>query len=132
LSLLSQPFTDYIKFKIDNNLVGQVDAKEGFYKEGNYESQNIPNPWTNRSLMAPFDQEFYLQIQLAVGGVSKYFPDVDESIENPGGKPWLNDSPQAATDFWTFRNSWLDEWDLKKGSTGSNFMIDYVRVWSWR
>jgi beta-glucanase (GH16 family) len=123
---------DYIQYKVDERVVGKIDANEGFYKAGDYEAEGVPNPWTKGTLMAPFDQEFYLQIQLAVGGVSKYFPDVNDDIENPGGKPWLNDSPQAATDFWTYRNSWLDEWDLVEGSTRSSLMVDYIKIWSLR
>jgi hypothetical protein len=36
--------------------------------------------------------QFYFILNVAVGGVNNFFPD---SAENPGGKPWLNTSPQV-------------------------------------
>jgi hypothetical protein len=36
--------------------------------------------------------QFYFVLNLAVGGVNNFFPD---DAENPGGKPWLNTSPQV-------------------------------------
>lgn len=38
--------------------------------------------------MAPFDQEFYLVINVAVGGINGFFPDMR-------GKPWNNVSPNV-------------------------------------
>lgn len=55
------------------------------------------NPWRlSATNMAPFDQEFFLVMNLAVGG-SQHFP--DDAI-NMMSKPWTNDSPTAAADFW--------------------------------
>jgi hypothetical protein len=36
--------------------------------------------------------QFYFAINLAVGGVNGYFP---ENAENPGGKPWRNNSTRV-------------------------------------
>jgi hypothetical protein len=36
--------------------------------------------------------QFYFIFNVAVGGVNYYFPD---DAQNPGGKPWLNTSPQV-------------------------------------
>ena len=36
--------------------------------------------------------QFYLILNVAVGGVNGYFPD---AAQNPGGKPWSNTSPQV-------------------------------------
>lgn len=55
------------------------------WKLGNFPSK-FKNIWENRKNNAPFDSEFYLIMNLAVGGVAGYFPDgVD-------GKPWNNNS----------------------------------------
>lgn len=41
------------------------------------------SPWETAEVgHAPFDQEFYIIINLAVGGTAGYFKD------NLGGKPW--------------------------------------------
>lgn len=78
-----------------------------------------PNPWsksTNNG--APFDQDFYLILNLAVGGTNGYFADV--------GQPWSNDDPRAAATFWSQRASWLPSW----GSVEKRSMvIDYVKAW---
>jgi len=62
----------------------------GFYEVGNFASEGIGNPWSGGSKMAPFDKDFYLILNVAVGGTNGFFPD---GVANPGGKPWLNTSP---------------------------------------
>lgn len=42
--------------------------------------------WADRGNNAPFDSEFYLIMNLAVGGVAGYFP---EGVDK---KPWKNTS----------------------------------------
>nr|AIA92663.1 CAZy families GH16 protein [uncultured bacterium] len=74
--------------------------------------------------MSPFDQEFYLIINLAVGGVN-FFSD---SNINEGGKPWLNSAVNPGLDFWKGRRQWLPTWNMASDST--HFLIDYVRVYS--
>ncbi|KAJ8945917.1 hypothetical protein NQ314_009011 [Rhamnusium bicolor] len=67
---------------------------------------------------------FIFILNLAVGGVN-YFPD---NANNPGGKPWLNDSPKASTDFWEGRDQWLPTWHL--GTDDSHLQVDHIRVWA--
>lgn len=84
---------DYIKFFIDGNEIGTVAPPAGgFWELGNLASTGYSNPWEGDSKMAPFDQEFYIIINLAVGGTA-YFPD---DATNPGGKPWNNNSPTVS------------------------------------
>lgn len=52
----------------------------------------------------PFDQEFYLIINLAVGGTNGWFED------GKSGKPWLDKSPNAKKDFWAARDQWFPTW----------------------
>jgi len=35
----------------------------------------MANPWENENNAAPFNQEFYLILNVAVGGTNGYFPD---------------------------------------------------------
>jgi hypothetical protein len=46
----------------------------------------MANPWAHGTLMAPFDEEFYIVMNLAVGGMTGYFP--DSGINKPKPKPW--------------------------------------------
>lgn len=71
----------------------------------------------------PFDQEFYLILNLAVGGMNGYFPD---DASNPGGKPWANNSPNGMTNFWDGRGQWLPTWD----NIQRRMEVDYIRVWA--
>jgi beta-glucanase (GH16 family) len=74
-----------IQFIIDDETIGTVEASSGFWERGGFESSGLPNPWVNASSMAPFDQEFYVIMNVAVGGTN-YFAD---SLRNePSPKPW--------------------------------------------
>lgn len=80
----------------------------------------VSNLWSNQCPNAPFDQEFYLIFNVAVGGVSGYFPD---SMPN---KPWKNSDSEVYKEFWNGRASWYSTWD----STGYNdaLAIDWVQL----
>jgi len=58
----------------------------------------------------PFDQDFYLILNVAVGG--GYFPD------NVGGKPWVQEGADKSREFWEARDQWvrlLDYFDEGEG-----------------
>lgn len=101
----------------------------GFWSRGTFaNAPGIDNPWRLATTnIAPFDQEFYLIMNLAVGGIDM-FPD---DATNAGGKPWLNTSPSASADFWNGRNVWLPTWNLDQNlSRDASLIVDYVRVWA--
>ncbi|KAM0754660.1 concanavalin A-like lectin/glucanase [Meredithblackwellia eburnea MCA 4105] len=87
-----------------------------------FNGQPFSNPWASSSLpnAAPFDQEFYLIISLAVGGTNGYFPDSPT-------KPWSNYGKYPARDFWEARDKWNSTWpsDLKQRAMS----VDYVKMW---
>ncbi|KAJ8935957.1 hypothetical protein NQ318_015792 [Aromia moschata] len=117
---------DLIKFSIDDVVIGTVTPPEGgFWELGELDPTGLENPWKSGSKMAPFDEEFYIILNLAVGGVN-YFP--DDAINGNGAKPWINSSPKAATDFWEGREQWLPTWNV--GTDDSHLQVDYVRVWA--
>uniref|UniRef100_A0A8W7Q572 GH16 domain-containing protein n=1 Tax=Anopheles coluzzii TaxID=1518534 RepID=A0A8W7Q572_ANOCL len=124
---------DYIRFSVDNQVVTQIDAGTGFWNRGNFGNiaPGTENPWIHGTRMAPFDQEFYIIMNLAVGGTNGYFPDVPPASNGNRGKPWSNNSPTAARDFWNGRNSWLPTWRMTDNrGKDSSLQIDYVRVWA--
>lgn len=69
--------------------------------------------------------QFHILLNLAVGGTNGFFPDSGNESE----KPWLNSSPQAATDFWNGRDQWLPGWNLDK-SLDAALIVDSVHVWA--
>jgi beta-glucanase (GH16 family) len=52
------------------------------------------NPWVRGEASAPFDQKFYLILNVAVGAQNGWFWD------GRGKKPWVDGSSYAARDFW--------------------------------
>ncbi|XP_022117149.2 beta-1,3-glucan-binding protein [Pieris rapae] len=120
---------DYLRFMIDDQEYGYIapPANGGFWQFGGFGSnpnfRNLENPWQSGSKMAPFDQKFYLIMNLAVGGTNGFFPD---GVSNPDPKPWWNGSPTAPRDFWNARNAWLRTWNGENAA----LQVDYVRVWA--
>ncbi|KAI9056180.1 hypothetical protein LZ554_001108 [Drepanopeziza brunnea f. sp. 'monogermtubi'] len=68
----------------------------------------------------PFDQDFYLILNVAVGGTNGWFED------GKSGKPWLDTSPTAARDFWSQRDQWLPTWQ-EKGA--GQMEVSKVQMW---
>lgn len=132
LSIISALFdsSEKIIFSVDDVETGTIKAGSGFWSRGgfNLTAPNTSNPWRLTSNMAPFDQEFFIALHLAVGG-NQIFPDDDVSVAS--GKPWINASPTAATEFWNARNGWLPTWNLEQNlSRDASLLVDYVRIWA--
>ena len=119
---------DTMEFILDGVTLGLINstADGGFWKRGEFDKRapGMENIWS--SLNAPFDQEFHLIMNNAVGGVN-YFSDNFVNRDHP--KPWSNNSPRASADFWEARADWLPTWNLQN-STDADLQVDYVRVWA--
>lgn len=117
----------YVKFFIDGNQTGFIKSDNKFWNLGRHTGDSNYNPWQSGNKVAPFDQKFYIILNLAVGGIS-YFPDL---ASNPNKKPWKNNSPTAPKDFWNHRDDWLPTWHFEnKNGEGASLIIDYVKVWA--
>lgn len=78
----------------------------GAFPDANENGTRISDVWGQTgNKNTPFDQEFFLILNLAVGGTNGWFED------GKSGKPWLNDSPNAKKDFWQAREKWLETWE---------------------
>ena len=66
----------------------------------------MDNPWKGRGDNAPFDQMFFLVMDVAVGGSNGYFPD-----GLGDNKPWLNTDPQAVKTFHNRTSEWVETWE---------------------
>ncbi|KIW19870.1 hypothetical protein PV08_00445 [Exophiala spinifera] len=81
----------------------------------------IVDPWSNTGDKAtPFDEDFFLILNVAVGGTNGWFKDgVD-------GKPWVDASPLAKTEFWAAKDSWYPTWQNEHGSA---LQVKSVKMW---
>ncbi|KAK3372220.1 glycoside hydrolase family 16 protein [Podospora didyma] len=100
-----------------------VNFDQSLWDRGNFPIVNsngtrIQDIWkkTNR-LNTPFDEYFYLILNVAVGGTNGWFQD------NVNGKPWLDNSPNAKKDFRDAKNKWLPTWSQPQ------MEISRVRMW---
>ncbi|KAF2136574.1 glycoside hydrolase family 16 protein [Aplosporella prunicola CBS 121167] len=97
---------------------------EPFWQRGRFplsdsNGTRLVDPWSHTgSDSTPFDQDFYLIINLAVGGTNGWFKD------GHNGKPWVDASPTAKRDFWNAREQWLPTW----GKNGE-MIVKSVKMW---
>ena len=105
----------------ESNVVLDVDmSSESFWEKGGFSGLS---PWRNEPNSAPFNQDFYLIINVAVGGVNGYFPD------GQCGKTWSDKSSTAANDFYNTKGVWYPTWNYP-ATNDSAMKIDSVKVWS--
>ncbi|KAI8063791.1 concanavalin A-like lectin/glucanase domain-containing protein [Gongronella butleri] len=108
-----------LRTSVDNETILQVDFDRSFWERGKFPRWSM-NPWEGGSIGAPFDEEFYLIINLAVGGASAYWPD-------DAKKPWSNVDGRPPNQFWDKRSQWLPTWGAGNKRA---FAIDWVKIWS--
>lgn len=89
----------------------------GQFPDSNSNGTRMVNPWQGGALNAPFDQKFYLILNVAVGGTNGWFED------GKSGKPWLDSSPNAKKDFWNSQDQWFPTW------TDPTMKVSKVMMW---
>lgn len=98
--------------------------QEPLWKRGNFPiaSQNgsrYIDPWSQTGHPStPFDQKFYLILNVAVGGTNGWFEDGKDL------KPWVDGSPNAKKDFWDAREEWYSTWE-----NNGDMIVDTVKMW---
>ncbi|KAF7511312.1 hypothetical protein GJ744_004877 [Endocarpon pusillum] len=79
----------------------------------------LVDPWSQTGNAAtPFDQDFYLILNVAVGGTNGWFED------GKSGKPWVDGSPTARKDFWNAKDSWYPTWEAN-----GQMKVKSVKMW---
>lgn len=98
--------------------------KEPLWQRGNFplsdsNGTSLVDPWSQTGNPAtPFDEDFYLIMNVAVGGTNGWFED------GKSGKPWVDSSPSAKKDFWNARKEWMPTWE-KEGQ----MIVKSVKIW---
>ena len=93
----------YTYLDTDANKVLQVSFAEGqgsMWQRAGLANTGFNNPWQGRGDNAPFDQKFFLIMNVAVGGTADFFPD------GMGGKMWNNLDPHSVNAFWNAKGQW--------------------------
>ena len=78
----------------------------------------ITDPWIHGGVNAPFDQEFFLILNVGVGGTNGWFQD------GKSGKPWVDKSLTAKKDFWDAKDQWYPTWQ-----DNGQMAVSRVRMW---
>lgn len=113
---------DGMHFYVDNTTILKFTVPEGgFWQLGGFEKSHpgSSNPWEGGHKMAPFDQEFFIIMNVAVGSNKFFFEGLTPK------KPWGKDDARAKLEFWKAREEWHPTW---KGDEAA-MKVDYVRVW---
>jgi len=136
--------TDFIRIYVDTRLhtLFQYRFNEPFFEKGDYpetivnattgQLEPLQDPWADPATgqpresakgywSAPFDQEFYLIMNVAVGGVNGWFPD------GQGNKPWFNGNADAMRLFAEAQPEWYPTWPENLDDRA--MAIDYVKMW---
>ncbi|KAG4034656.1 hypothetical protein MFRU_002g00130 [Monilinia fructicola] len=116
----------YIFAYVDNTLrqVMYWPFNKPLWQQGNFPLSDangtaIVDPWSQTGRdNTPFDQEFYLILNVAVGGQNGWF------LDGADAKPWVDGSASAKLDFWKAQNQWLPTWE-KDGQ----MIVDQVQMW---
>lgn len=116
---------------VDTRLHRMLDirGKKSFWDKGNFPVQVfngssvslLKNPWAAGNNMAPFDQPFYLILNVAVGGTNGWFPD------RIGKKPWLDRDHTAMRDFALAQDTWAATWPKEPEERA--MQIEYVKMY---
>jgi beta-glucanase (GH16 family) len=121
----------FLRVYVDSRLHTLLDIsfKKPFFQLGDYPTvivngstlEPLQNPWINGTNATPFDQEFYLILNVAVGGTNGWFPDWQ------GNKPWINAGVSPMSDFAKAYTQWYPTWPTDPSQRG--LVVDYVKMW---
>ncbi|KAI1848719.1 hypothetical protein JX266_005578 [Neoarthrinium moseri] len=117
----------YLYTYVDNRLLQSLYVPFGsswgsLFNRGHFEYTGA-NLWAtsnSSTLNAPFDQSFYLILNVAVGSTSGFFSDGE------GEKPWSDSSTKATQQFWSAKDIWLPTWG---DGDQKGMSIKSVKMW---
>ncbi|QIX00326.1 hypothetical protein AMS68_005843 [Peltaster fructicola] len=112
----------YIDTRLLQVLYTQFDMpfwQRGHFPVSSVNGTRFVDPWSQTGRYStPFDQDFYLIINVAVGGTNGWFQD------GISGKPWVDASASAKRDFWNAREQWYPTW-----ADNGQMIIKSVKMW---
>ncbi|RDB22986.1 Beta-1,3-glucan-binding protein [Hypsizygus marmoreus] len=122
---------DWLRIYVDTRLHTLLDIRfnKPFFQRGDFppvifngsDLVALQNPWINGTNATPFDQEFFLILNVAVGSTNGWFPEVQ------GDKPWLDRAENPMRDFAKAQSQWYPTWPSTAEQRG--MVVDYVKMW---
>uniref|UniRef100_A0A8H7Y360 GH16 domain-containing protein n=1 Tax=Psilocybe cubensis TaxID=181762 RepID=A0A8H7Y360_PSICU len=119
----------FLRISVDTRLHTLLDMRfnEPFFKRGQFPDVinngsslvALENPWINGTNATPFDQEFYLILNVGVGSTNGWFP------EGQGNKPWLDRAQNPPHDFAASLAQWYPTWP---SNVEDRAMVVYVHI----
>ncbi|RHY63388.1 hypothetical protein DYB30_001153 [Aphanomyces astaci] len=112
-------------------------------ESGAWNASDSFNNFQEGPINAPFDQEMYLIMNVAVGGTSiaKGFLDSGYFPDDQGDKPWHTNDSYPAANFYHQKDKWFPSWTTNEDGTNtatgrasdfSAMQVDSVKVWGIR
>ncbi|RLO07032.1 hypothetical protein DYB28_004491, partial [Aphanomyces astaci] len=107
-------------------------------ESGAWNASDSFNNFQEGPINAPFDQEMYLIMNVAVGGTSiaKGFLDSGYFPDDQGDKPWHTNDSYPAANFYHQKDKWFPSWTTNQDGTNSGrasdfsaMQVDSVKVW---
>ncbi|EED20770.1 gram-negative bacteria binding protein, putative [Talaromyces stipitatus ATCC 10500] len=106
---------EYIYTWVDSRLAQSMYIPFGkkygtMYERGKFATMSVNgsiplDPWSGtKRYNTPFDQAFYLILNVAVGSTNSYFED------GYGSKPWIDGSDTAMAQFYNASSAWESTW----------------------
>jgi len=122
---------EFLRIYVDTRLHTLLDMRfnKPFFDRGEFPSvvyngsslSALQNPWINGTNATPFDQDFYLIFNVAVGSTNGWFP------EGQGDKPWLDRAQNPMRDFANTEQLWYPTWPSNVDDRA--LVVDYVKMW---
>ncbi|KAF2761336.1 glycosyl hydrolase [Pseudovirgaria hyperparasitica] len=115
----------YVDSRLQQVMYWRFKNEQTMWERGDFgpateNSSIVSNPWAGAAgNAAPFDQNFYLILNVAVGGRNGWFRDGE------GGKPWT-DAGNSAYDFYKNIDQWLPTWGE---GNARGMTVKSVKMW---
>ncbi|XP_050415452.1 beta-1,3-glucan-binding protein [Patella vulgata] len=109
---------DHIIISVDDDVILKMTVADGTTLWNQYKFQGT-NPWAHGNKIAPFDQQFHMILNVAIGGTYGMFND---KTHYAYPKPWHNTDKDPLKNFWEGRHNWLPTWH----GDDVAMIVDYV------
>ncbi|KAJ1329596.1 gram-negative bacteria-binding protein 1 [Microdochium nivale] len=95
--------------------------QRGYFSQMTENNTLLTDPWSKTGRYnTPFDEEFYLILNVAVGSRNGWFGN------NVAGKPWIDADDGAMRQFWQASGEWLPTWGA---GNDRGMTVKSVKMW---